>query len=191
MNSQTSVTKVRAFLIYGLVGGPFPYGLGYSLGLDVLRDKLRAIGIEATTHVEGVLVPHTNVHNLARQAAASARSGNSLLLLGHSMGADAAVKIAGRLAEKGLSVDLLIGLDPTRFTCPSVPPNVRRALCFYQQERGDFLGRGRFSPAKEFSGECVNERVPHGHKVMDDASTLHERVLAEATKLRRQEKENR
>ena len=48
--------KIRAFLIYGLIGGPPPYGLGYSLGLDVLRDRLRAAGIDATTHVEGVLV---------------------------------------------------------------------------------------------------------------------------------------
>jgi pimeloyl-ACP methyl ester carboxylesterase len=183
MNTQTTQVKIRAFLIYGLVGGPFPYGLGYSLGLNVLCDKLRAIGIEVTTHVEGVLVPHTNVAHLARLAADSARAGHRILLLGHSMGADAAVKIACRLAGEKLVVDLLIGFDPTKFTCPDVPANVRRALCFYQQEPGDFLGRGRFAPAKDFSGDCINERVPYGHKVMDDAPALHERVLAEAGKL--------
>ena len=176
-------TEVRAFLIYGLIGGPLPYGLGYSLGFDVLREKLRAIGVEATTHVEGVLVPHTNVANLARQAAAAARAGSKLALLGHSMGADAAAKIACRLTDENLSVDLLIGFDPTRFACPRVPHNVRRAICFYQEEFGDFLGRGRFSPATAFSGECINERVPFRHKVMDDAPELHERVLAEARKL--------
>jgi hypothetical protein len=176
-------TQVRAFLIYGLVGGPFPYGLGYSLGLDVLRDRLRALGVHASTHVEGVFVPHTNVPNLAAQAAQAARGGSRLLLLGHSMGADAAVKIAGRLAVEDLSVALLIGFDPTRFSCPLVPANVKRALCFYQKEPGDFLGRGSFAPAPEFSGECVNERVPFGHKVMDDAPELHARVLAEAGKL--------
>jgi hypothetical protein len=61
MSTHPAERGVRAFLIYGLIGGPFPYGLGYSLGLDVLRDKLRAMGIEASTHVEGVLIPHTNV----------------------------------------------------------------------------------------------------------------------------------
>ena len=106
-----------------------------------------------------------------------------LLLLGHSMGADAAVKIAARLAAKNLAVDLLIGFDPTKFACPLIPPNVRRALCFYQKEFGDWLGRGRFHPAPEFAGECVNERVPFRHKKMDDAAELHERVLVEAGKL--------
>jgi pimeloyl-ACP methyl ester carboxylesterase len=174
---------IRAFLVYGLIGGPFPYGWGYSLGLDVLREKLRAAGIDATTHVEGVLVPHTNVRHLTAQAAEAARRGSKLLLLGHSMGADAAVKIAVRLARAKIPVDLLIGFDPTTFACPRVPANVRRALCFYQKEFGDFLGRGRFKPAPGFSGECVNERVPYRHKKMDDAPALHERVLAEAGRL--------
>jgi pimeloyl-ACP methyl ester carboxylesterase len=180
---MASHPPVRAFLIYGLIGGPFPYGLGYSLGLDVLRDQLRTLGIDATTHVEGVLIPHTNVANLTRRALDAARGGARLLLLGHSMGADAAVKIACRLADRNVSVDLLVGFDPTKFACPNVPANVRRALCFYQKELGDYLGRGNFVPARQFSGECVNERVPFGHKVMDDAPPLRERVLAEARKL--------
>jgi len=174
---------VRAFLIYGLIGGPFPYGLGYSLGLDVLRDRLRAIGIDATTHVEGVIIPHTNVRSLSAQAEDAARARAKLLLLGHSMGADAAVKISCRLAAKNLPVDLLIGFDPTKFACPDVPSNVKRALCFHQKEFGDWLGRGQFTPARDFTGECLNERVPYRHKKMDDAVTLHERVLAEAGKL--------
>lgn len=183
MSTQTSAPRIRAFLIYGLIGGPFPYGLGYSLGLDVLRDKLRAFGVDATTHIEGVILPHTNVPNLAARAADAARNGSRLLLLGHSMGADAAVKIACRLAGEGLPVDLLIGFDPTKFTCPDVPRNVRRAVCFFQKQLGDFLGRGRFTPAADFAGECVNERVPFGHKVMDDAPEMHERVIAEVRNL--------
>jgi hypothetical protein len=78
----------------------------------------------------------------------------------------------------------LFGLDPTKFACPRVPANVARAICFYQKEFGDYLGRGRFRPARDFAGECLNERVPDGHKVMDDAAELHERVLAEVRKLR-------
>ena len=183
MSTQPVQRDVRAFLIYGLIGGPFPFGLGYSLGLDVLRDKLIALGIEATNHVEGVLIPHTNVRNLAAQAADAARAGQKLILLGHSMGADAAVKIACRLANEKLAVDLLIGFDPTKFACPAMPTNVKRALCFHQKQFGDFLGRGKFHPAADFRGECVNELVPFRHKKMDDAPELHERVLSEAGKL--------
>lgn len=183
MTTQSSGRNVRAFLIYGLIGGPFPYGFGYSLGLDVLRDKLGAIGIDATTHVEGVLIPHTNVRSLAEQARTAAAGGQKLLLLGHSMGADAAVKIACRLAGDDIPVELLIGFDPTKFACPYVPANVKRALCFHQKEFGDYLGRGQFYPAADFTGACVNERVPYRHKVMDDAVELHDRVLEEARRL--------
>lgn len=182
--TEQATSGVRAFLIYGLIGGPFPYGFGYSLGFDVLRDKLRTAGVEATTHVEGVLIPHTNVRPLAHQAEDAVRAGQRLLLVGHSMGADAAVRVACRLATKNLPVDLLIGFDPTTFACPEVPPNAKRALCFYQKEFGDYLGRGRFHPCADFTGECVNERVPYRHKKMDDAPQLHERVLAEVARLR-------
>jgi hypothetical protein len=182
MTTQSS-GGVRAFLIYGLIGGPFPYGLGYSLGLDVLRDKLRALGVNASTHVEGVVIPHTNVRGLTGQARDAARSGQKLLLLGHSMGADAAAKIACRLAGDEIPVDLLIGFDPTKFACPYIPANVKRAVCFYQKEFAEFLGRGQFHPAADFTGACMNERVPYRHKVMDDAVELHDRVLAEARKL--------
>lgn len=181
--TKQSDRRVRAFLIYGLIGGPFPYGVGYSLGLDVLRDKLNAAGVEATTHVDGVVLPLTNVRSLTAQARDAVRTGQKLLLVGHSLGADAAVRIAGRLARDGIAVDLLIGFDPTRFTCPRVPPNVSRAICFYQSEFADYLGRGRFVSAAGFAGECINERVPYRHKKMDDAAELHDRVLEEARKL--------
>jgi pimeloyl-ACP methyl ester carboxylesterase len=176
-------TRVRAFLIYGLIGGPFPYGLGYSLGFDALRDKLRVLGVDATTHVEGVLIPHANVSNLTGHAMDAVRAGSKLVLIGHSMGADAAVKIAARIADRNLAVDLLVGFDPTRLGCPLVPQNVRRAICFFQKERGDFLGRGRFQPASELAGKCLNVLVPYGHKIMDDAPELHERVIDVVRKL--------
>lgn len=174
-------TNCRAFLIYGLVGGPFPYGWGYSLGLDVLRDRLRAIGINASTHVEGVLIPYTNVPFLAKKAKEAARLGNRIMLIGHSMGADAAAKIAWRLEAEKIPVELLVGLDPTRFGCPDVPSNVKRALCFFQ--KGELLGRGNFSASAEFKGQLANERVSAGHKEMDDSDDIRERILAEARKL--------
>jgi pimeloyl-ACP methyl ester carboxylesterase len=176
-------SDVRAFLIYGLIGGPFPWGLGYSLGFDLLAEKLRANGIDATTHVEGVLIPFTNVANLAARAHDAAQAGKRLVLVGHSMGADAAVRVARRLAGERIAVDLLVAFDPTRFACPEVPGNVRRALCFYQKEYAEVLGRGRLHPAADFSGELLNERVSYRHKVMDDAPELHARVVEEARKL--------
>lgn len=174
-------TNYRAFLIYGLVGGPFPYGWGYSLGLNVLRDRLRAIGINATTHVEGVLVPYTNVPFLTQKAKEAARAGNRIVLIGHSMGADAAAKIACRLEAKKVPVELLVGLDPTKFGCPKVPSNVKRALCFFQKQ--ELLGRGNFHASGSFTGQLANERVSVGHKEMDDSDDIRARIIAEASKL--------
>lgn len=171
----------RAFLIYGLIGGPFPYGWGYSLGLNVLCDRLRTLGIDATTHVEGVFIPYTNVPFLAAKAREAARAGNRIVLIGHSMGADAAAKVACRLEAEKVPVELLVGLDPTRFGCPDIPSNVKRALCFFQKK--EFLGRGNFSASEGFKGQLSNERVAVGHKEMDDSLDIRERILAEARKL--------
>lgn len=174
-------TNCRAFLIYGLIGGPFPYGWGYSLGLNSLRDRLRSLGINATTHVEGVLIPYTNVPFLTAKAREAARLGNRLVLIGHSMGADAAAKIACRLEAEKIPVELLVGLDPTKFGCPDVPSNVKRALCFFQKE--ELLGRGNFHASGSFKGQLSNERVSVGHKEMDDSNEIRERILTEARKL--------
>jgi pimeloyl-ACP methyl ester carboxylesterase len=174
-------TNCRAFLIYGLIGGPFPYGWGYSLGLDVLRERLRSLGISATTHVEGVVIPYTNVPFLARKAKEAARAGNRIVLIGHSMGADAAAMIACRLESNKIPVELLVGLDPTKFGCPDVPSNVKRALCFFQKD--ELLGRGNFHAPGSFKGQLANERVSVGHKEMDDSDDIRERILAEARKL--------
>lgn len=174
-------TNCRAFLIYGLIGGPFPYGWGYSLGLNSLRDRVRSLGIHATTHVEGVLIPYTNVPFLTAKAREAARLGNRLVLIGHSMGADAAAKIACRLEAEKIPVELLIGLDPTKFGCPDVPSNVKRALCFFQKD--ELLGRGNFHASGGFNGQLSNERVSVGHKEMDDSTEIRERILAETRKL--------
>lgn len=171
----------RAFLIYGLVGGPFPYGWGYSLGLNVLRDKLHAIGVDATTHVEGVFIPYTNVPFLTAKVREAAQAGNKILLIGHSMGADAAAKIACRLDAEKIPVELLVGLDPTKFGCPDLPSNVKRALCFFQKQ--ELLGRGNFHASESFNGQLSNERVLVGHKEMDDSTEIRERIVAEVRKL--------
>ncbi len=174
-------TNCKAFLIYGLVGGPFPYGWGYSLGLDRLRDDLRAAGVGASTHVEGVLIPYTNVLFLTSKVREAAKAGNKIVLAGHSMGADAAAMIAYRLEKENIPVELLVGLDPTKFGCPYIPANVKRALCFFQKR--ELLGRGNFHAASGFRGELSNERVEVGHKEMDDSREIRARIVAEVRKL--------
>ncbi len=126
---------LRAFLIHGLAGGrPFYF----SGGLDVLARKLNAHGVTASVHAQGsFLRPYGEVGAIASEAIAAARKGARPVLIGHSMGADAALKVAVQLAAARVAVPLVVCFDPTSFRllfgAPPVPANVARALCFYQK----------------------------------------------------------
>jgi pimeloyl-ACP methyl ester carboxylesterase len=108
------------------------------------------------------------------------------VLIGHSMGADAALKVAQRLDALRIAVPLVVCFDPTSFTLvfgpPPVPKNVSRALCFYQKISP--LGRGVLKAAPGFAGTLVQERVARIHSNVDDDPALQRRVLAEIEALR-------
>lgn len=108
----------------------------FSLGLDDLAGKLRAEGVAATV-LSGPDWP-VLVENLSRggaetsgQAAGGGDAANAapLVLIGHSSGADDAVRVARGLNERGVPVALLILLDAT--APPPLPPNVERCFHFY------------------------------------------------------------
>jgi alpha-beta hydrolase superfamily lysophospholipase len=175
---------LRAFLIHGLAGGrPFYF----SGGLDALAHKLNAQGVTASVHEQGSLLrPYGNVGALTALALAAARGGARPVLIGHSMGADAALKVAVQLEPAKIAVPLLVCFDPTSFKLlfgpPPVPKNVARALCFYQKISP--LGRGVLKAAPGFKGVLVQERVSEIHSAVDDDPALQKRVLAEIAALR-------
>ena len=53
-----------------------------------------------------------------------------LVLLGHSWGADDMVRVSERLKQEGITVDLLVLIDPV--TPPAAPTNVKRVYCVYK-----------------------------------------------------------
>ena len=174
---------LRAFLIRGLAGGrPF----FFSGGLDVLARKLTAQGVSASVHDQGSFFrPYWEVGAITDAALAAARKGAQPILIGHSMGADAALKVAVRLAAEQVMVPLVVCFDPTSFRLlfgpPAVPKNVGRAICFYQKISP--LGRGLLRPAPGFKGALVQERHAHIHSAIDDDPALHRRVIAEVATL--------
>jgi pimeloyl-ACP methyl ester carboxylesterase len=119
--------NARAFGVKGLASY-----FGYSDGIDEVAVKLNKLGIETTTHIQGFIWPYSNVSNVASQAIAAAKQGKKIILYGHSMGGDSAVKIAVRLRDAGHSVELLACFDPTPFGCPDVPENVKKSLGWWQ-----------------------------------------------------------
>jgi pimeloyl-ACP methyl ester carboxylesterase len=175
---------LRVFLIHGLAGGrPFYF----SGGLDRLAQALAGKGIGASVHEQGsFLRPYGEVDAIAALARAAAGKGARPVLIGHSMGADAALKVAQRLDALRIVVPLVVCFDPTSFTLvlgpPPVPKNVSRALCFYQKISP--LGRGVLKAAPGFAGTLVQERVAQIHSNVDDDPALQRRVLAEIEALR-------
>jgi pimeloyl-ACP methyl ester carboxylesterase len=178
-----SGAPLRAFLIHGLAGGrPFYF----SGGLDVLARKLNAQGVSSSVHPQGsFLRPYGEVGAIAQAALAAAGKGARPLLIGHSMGADAALKIAVRLDASRVAVPLVVCFDPTSFRLlfgpPPVPANVTRALCFYQKISP--LGRGLLKAAPGFRGTLFQQQVSTIHSAVDDDPALHARVLAEVKAL--------
>jgi len=176
-------TQLQAFAIRGLAGGAPFY---FSHGLDVLAGKLRAAGVPCSMHDQGsVLRPYGEVPRIFTAARHAAEHGAAPVLIGHSMGADAALKVAVLLDAHGISVPLVVCFDPTAFRLlfgpPPVPKNVARALCFYQKLTP--LGRGILRPASGFSGTLIQEEHPRIHSHIDDDPALQQRVLDEVREL--------
>ncbi len=181
--NSSAAAPLRAFLIRGLAGGrPFYF----SAGLDALADKLKRAGVAATTHDQGSAIrPYGQVGAIAAAAQAVAEAGARPVLIGHSMGADAALKVAARLNAAQIAVPLVVCFDPTSFRRlfgpPPVPANVARIFNFYQ--RMTPLGRGRLTPAPDFRGHLHQEEVRRIHSRVDDDAALHARVLTEIAAL--------
>ncbi len=184
MSNDVADARLRVFLIHGLAGGrPFYF----SGGMDALARKLNAHGIAASVHEQGsFLRPYGGVEAVAAAALAAANKGARPVLIGHSMGADAALKVAMRLNASRIAVPLVVCFDPTSFSLvfgpPPVPGNVARALCFYQKISP--LGRGVLKAGPGFKGALIQERVSTIHSAVDDDPKLQARVLAEIAALR-------
>lgn len=98
----------------------------FSTGLDDLNDKLIAAGYDSDA-ISGPDWPNA-ADNLAQQYAEEGAS-ETLILGGHSYGADEAIQAAKLLRQSGVEVPLLILIDATN---PGrIPPNVVRCVHFY------------------------------------------------------------
>jgi hypothetical protein len=121
VTSDTQHDRVgNVYLLRGWIGI-------FSAGIDNLTAKINEHGVRAqqyqddqwSTLADAIVAKYHGVKNP-----------EPLCLVGHSYGADDVVRIAKRLKEDGIAVDLLITLDPV--TPPAVPSNVRECLNLYQ-----------------------------------------------------------
>ena len=110
----------------------------FSRGMDGMAEKLRGDGF--SPHV----INHRGWQAAADTIIASYRGGQTapIIIVGHSLGANAAFRMAKRLQSANVPVAYLATFDPTRTS--SVPANVQHFANFYQNNG---MGRPATFPA--------------------------------------------
>jgi hypothetical protein len=143
----------------------------YSLGMNTLADELNARGVYATAH------SHTDWKPIAEKAVADYKAGKEapIILIGHSLGADAVMEMADYLGDKGVQVALVVPFDGTQ-SFP-VPGNVGRVINFTQRDYA------YMRPGTGFRGSLSNVDLSADHSIdhvtIDKSPRLHARVIGE------------
>ena len=112
---------------------------------------------------------------LADQAAANYKAGKEgpIILIGHSLGADAVMAMAAYLGRRGVPVALVVPFDGTASFAAS--SNVARVLNLSQHY---WMSRGPGLP--RFADQCRPASDPNiDHLNIDKSPRLHARVIAE------------
>ena len=142
----------------------------FSLGMDELAQKIEQRGIGATVY------NHTQWQTVSNEIAARYQAGNRgpIILVGHSLGADAVMQMAQYLGAKGVPVALVVPFDGTGSYAAS--PNVARVLNITQRNYA-YMRRG-----PGFHGELVNFDVSRNqgmdHFNIDKSSRLQAMVIS-------------
>jgi pimeloyl-ACP methyl ester carboxylesterase len=140
----------------------------FSLGMDSLAEELNKRGVYATVH------NHTEWQSLADQAALDYKAGKEdpIILIGHSLGADAVMQMAAYLNRKRIPVALVVPFDGTSSFLTSA--NVGRLVNLTQR---------KYAPGPGFHGSLANVDVsgdPNiGHISIDKSPRLHARAISE------------
>ncbi len=141
----------------------------FSVGMDTLAARLRDAGYQVTLRNHGYW-PIAAEEVLATYRASPART--RIAIIGHSLGANAALEMARWLAEREVPVSVVVTYDPTRPGLP-LPPLVRRVLNFYAPGA---LGSALLERSGVENVNMVDARL--GHTGIDKSELLHDRTLA-------------
>ena len=150
----------------------------FSSGMDFLRAKLAARGIVGEVH------SHSEAEELAHSAIAKWRSGarGPIIIIGHSLGADAAIAMAQRLGAAGVPVALLVTFSPV--DSAPVSANVARAVNYFQSGSA---WHGQITRGAGFRGALENVDLAQTpgitHWNIEKAEPLHAATIAKVLML--------
>lgn len=163
-NPGMAQSRAHVYLLRGLMNI-------FSLGMDTLCDELNKRGVYATVH------NHSEWQGLADRAAAEYKAGKEgpIVLIGHSLGADAVMEMASYLGRRGIPVALVIPFDGT--ASYSASSNVARVVNLTQRDYA-YMRRG-----PGFHGSLANVDVSGDasidHINIDKSPRLHARAISE------------
>lgn len=109
-----------------------------------------------------------------------------VVLVGHSLGGDAAVSIANRLntITNGFrNVDLLVTLDSVGFDNDIIPSNVKKNLNFIGNE-DVFFNDGPNIARNSLKTIVLNELRSESHTQIDQSKEIHEKIFKEINDIR-------
>lgn len=146
----------------------------FSRGLDEMGAELQAEGVDA--HVQG----HLGWRGVAQKIINDRRNVGRIpvILVGHSLGANAVINIAERLADERIRVDYMATFAAT--APDPVPSNVRKVVNYYFATNG--WGEP-LVPGPGFRGRLVNKDFSNsetvGHFNIDKQRPLQAEVIGE------------
>lgn len=159
--TQTQSQQPRVYLLRGLANI-------FSLGMDDLTAKLNARGIKASVHSYADLVA---LSNYAIEQATQGKRPTPVVIIGHSLGADAAVYMGNRLTAAGVPVPLVVTFDPVNYTIASA--KIGKVVNYYQAGGS---GKPVSGPRVDNIDLTGSEALSHFN--IEKAAELHNRVIA-------------
>jgi len=115
--SGSAQASGHIYLLRGLAGI-------FSTGLDTLDEKLLQRGYASTVH------SHDSYEALAAEATRFQKNGKGpIIIIGHSLGADAAIFMAEKMKSAGARVALVVTFGPTMNLV--APSNVSQVINYY------------------------------------------------------------
>jgi LysM domain len=163
----------RAYLFRGIAG------LIYSRGMDKLADRIKRVGIPAS--VDTYLMWRPVVAQAIRDYR---RDPQPIILIGHSMGGDAALAFAETLNAENIPVSLLITYDPSRIA-DDVPPNVERYINIFQST--NMMGGGNVVQGQRFHGHYASYNLKDHNEIIhvniEKTDRIQEQLVAKVKEL--------
>jgi pimeloyl-ACP methyl ester carboxylesterase len=144
----------------------------FSSGMDFLQAKLKARGIAGEVH------SHSEWETLAESAITKWRGAHGpIIIIGHSLGADAAILMAQKLGAAGVPVALLVAFSPV--DSGPANANVARAVTYYQSNSA---WHGQITRGAGFHGVLENVDLANApgitHFNIEKADNLHAATIA-------------